>query len=159
LTGLASIGFPATVGFVGMELLIEGAVEVYPLVGTMVVIAAAFCSIAVLMAYFRIFTGRRNRTLVPMHARISEKVAVLILSVLILGGGLVPQPGIASRYHAAMELTRQRQDNPITGDQQEAEQADQPQDQSQHAEPIARLTDRNPLDPDRLGLAQKHPSP
>jgi NADH-quinone oxidoreductase subunit M len=113
LTGLASIGFPATVGFIGMELLIEGAVDVYPLVGTMVVIAAALCGIAVLMAYFRIFTGRSLRTRVPMGARTSEKIAVLILSVLILGGGLYPQPGIASRYHAAMELTRLRQANPL----------------------------------------------
>ncbi len=31
LTGLASIGFPGTVGFIAMELLIEGAVEYYPL--------------------------------------------------------------------------------------------------------------------------------
>jgi NADH-quinone oxidoreductase subunit M len=122
LTGLASIGFPATVGFVGMELLIDGAVEVYPLVGTMVVIAAALCGIAVLMAYFRIFTGRHNRTLIPMHARISEKIAVVILSLLILGGGLVPQPGVASRYHAAIELTRQRQRNPMTEDEFETEE-------------------------------------
>ena len=116
LTGLASIGFPATIGFVGMELLIEGAVDVYPLVGTMVAIAAALNGIAVLLAYFRIFTGRQNRTLVPMHARPQEKVAVLMLTLLILGGGLVPQPGVTSRYHAAKELTRQRQRNPMTED-------------------------------------------
>ncbi|WP_153557062.1 proton-conducting transporter transmembrane domain-containing protein [Roseimaritima sediminicola] len=117
LTGLASIGFPATVGFVGMELLIEGAVDIYPWVGTMVVIAAALNGITVLMAYFRIFTGRHNPTLIPMHARRSEQVAVLILSLLILVGGLVPQPGVASRYHAATELTRQRQRNPMTEDE------------------------------------------
>ncbi|MFG0268006.1 MAG: proton-conducting transporter membrane subunit, partial [Rhodopirellula sp. JB055] len=78
LTGLASIGFPATVGFVGMELLIEGAVEVYPLVGTMVVIATAFCGIAVLLAYFRVFTGRENRTVISMRARPAERFAVLL---------------------------------------------------------------------------------
>ncbi|QDT05360.1 NAD(P)H-quinone oxidoreductase chain 4 1 [Rubripirellula lacrimiformis] len=114
LTGLAAIGFPFTVGFVGMELLIEGAVEVYPLVGMTVVIAAALCGIAVLMAYFRIFTGRSHATLIPMHARRSERIAVLMLTVLILGGGLVPQPGVASRYHAAKELTEKRALNPIT---------------------------------------------
>ncbi|QDV83894.1 proton-conducting transporter membrane subunit [Planctomycetes bacterium TBK1r] len=108
LTGLAAIGFPATVGFVGMELLIEGAVDIYPLVGTMVVIAAALCGITVLSAYFRIFTGHPTRTQVPMHARPAERIAVLLLTVLILGGGLVPQPGVASRYHAAKELTRLR---------------------------------------------------
>lgn len=114
LTGLAAIGFPATVGFVGMELLIEGAVDVYPLVGTMVVIAAALCGITVLSAYFRIFTGHSNRTLIPMNSRPTEQTAVLVLTFLILGGGLFPQPGVTSRYHAAKELTRQRLTNPVT---------------------------------------------
>lgn len=114
LTGLAAIGFPFTIGFVGMELLIEGAVDVYPLVGTMVVIASALCGIAVMMAYFRIFTGRTSSTSIPMHARTSERVAIIILSILILGGGLLPQPGVASRYHAAQELTNQRMMNPMT---------------------------------------------
>ncbi|SMP47083.1 NADH-quinone oxidoreductase subunit M [Neorhodopirellula lusitana] len=111
LTGLGAIGFPATIGFVGMELLIEGAVEVYPLVGTLVVIAAAMCGIAVLMAYFRIFTGREHRTMVPMHARVTERIAILVLTLLIIGGGLYPQPGVATRYHAAKELTVQRAKN------------------------------------------------
>ncbi|HBN75014.1 MAG TPA: oxidoreductase [Planctomycetaceae bacterium] len=119
LTGLASIGFPATVGFVGMELLIEGAVHIYPLVGTMVVVAAALNGIVVLWAYFRIFTGRHNRTLIPMQARVTERIAILMLTLLILGGGLVPQPGVASRYHAAKELMRLRQSNPITKDKEE----------------------------------------
>ncbi len=112
LTGLAAIGFPATIGFVGLELLIEGAVGVYPVVGLTVVVASAFCGITVLSSYFRIFTGRINRTLVPMRARRSERMAVLLLTLLIVGGGLYPQPGVDSRYNAAEELTRQRQDNP-----------------------------------------------
>ena len=57
LTGLASIGFPGTVGFIGAELLVDGAVGVYPYVGMLVVLAAALNSIAVLHAYFRLFTG------------------------------------------------------------------------------------------------------
>lgn len=108
LTGLASIGFPATIGFVGIELLIEGAVAVYPVIGTLVVIATALNSMAVLMAYFRIFTGREYPTSIPMHARPGERFAILALSILILGGGLWPQPNIASRYHAAIALTKQR---------------------------------------------------
>ncbi|QDS96569.1 NADH-quinone oxidoreductase subunit M [Roseimaritima multifibrata] len=114
LTGLAAIGFPATVGFIGMELLIEGAIEVYPLVGTLVVIAAALNGIAVLLAYFRIFTGRSVLTRVPMHARMSERIAVLVLTLLILGGGLYPQPGTATRYHAGKAISDQRQKNPLT---------------------------------------------
>jgi NADH-quinone oxidoreductase subunit M len=108
LTGLASIGFPGTVGFVGTELLLEGAVEVYPLIGTAVVLVAALNGIAILMAYFRVFTGAQHTVSISLHARTAERVAVLILSGLILGGGLFPQWGVKSRYHAATELIRSR---------------------------------------------------
>ncbi|MFN9719480.1 MAG: proton-conducting transporter membrane subunit [Planctomycetota bacterium] len=109
LTGLGSIGFPGTIGFVGMELLIEGAVDVYPMVGLAVVVAAALNSVAILRAYFRIFTGVRFHTTVQLRSRGSERFAVLILSGLVLGGGLWPQPGVASRYHAADALMKLRE--------------------------------------------------
>lgn len=104
LTGLASIGFPGTVGFIGAELLLESAVAVSPLVGVLVVLAAALNSIAVLQAYFKLFTGTQHTTSISIKARWRERFAMLILSALILGGGLIPQPGVASRYHAATEI-------------------------------------------------------
>ncbi len=107
LTGLASIGFPGTVGFIAMELLVEGAVQVSPVVGTLVVLAAALNGIAVMHAYFRVFTGKEVHT-ISLNARPSETAAVLILSVLIFAGGLYPQPGIASRHHAVIELQKHR---------------------------------------------------
>jgi NADH-quinone oxidoreductase subunit M len=105
---LASIGFPGTVGFVGAELLVEGAVDVYPHVGMLVVCAAALNGIAVLHAYFRLFTGSVHTASISLRARWPEKAAVLILTVLIVGGGLLPQPGVASRYHAATEIINRR---------------------------------------------------
>ncbi|MCC9603262.1 oxidoreductase [Stieleria sp. JC731] len=111
LTGLASIGFPGTIGFIGTELLIEGAVDVYPLVGMAVVVAAALNGIAILQAYFRVFTGTRHYETFSLRSRLSEKIAVMILTVLIIGGGLYPQAGVASRYHAASELLRHRTDS------------------------------------------------
>ncbi|VAX42045.1 NADH-ubiquinone oxidoreductase chain M [hydrothermal vent metagenome] len=108
LTGLASIGFPGTVGFIGIELLVEGAVTIYPLIGTAVVVAAALNGIAVLHAYFRVFTGAEHSASISLHARLPERIAVLILTLLIIGGGLYPQPGVSSRYHAATELIRLR---------------------------------------------------
>ena len=108
LTGLASIGFPGTVGFVGMELLIEGAVGVFPFVGLAVLMAATLNGIAIMRAYFRIFTGRRFQTTAILRSRSSERFAVLVLTFLVLGGGLWPQPGVASRHHAAQELLRLR---------------------------------------------------
>jgi NADH-quinone oxidoreductase subunit M len=109
LTGLASVGFPGTFGFVGSELLIEGAVQIYPLVGMAVVLAAALNGIAVVQAYLRVFTGTRHIATFSLHARLPERIAVLGLAALIVGGGIWPQPGIASRYHAAMSLIKSRQ--------------------------------------------------
>jgi NADH-quinone oxidoreductase subunit M len=108
ITGLASIGFPGTIGFVGVELLVEGAVDVYPLVGLAVVLAAALNGIAVLHAYFRVFTGRRYSPTISLRSRGPERIAVLILAALILGGGIYPQPSLSSRYHAASEIIEAR---------------------------------------------------
>ncbi len=108
LTGLASIGFPGTIGFVGGELLVEGVVDVYPWVGFAVVAAAALNGIAVLQAYFRIFTGRRYLASVSLSCRWQERAGVLTLATLIVGGGLVPQPGLTSRRLAATQIINSR---------------------------------------------------
>jgi NADH-quinone oxidoreductase subunit M len=110
LTGLASVGFPGTAGFVGAELLVEGAVQINPLVGLAIVVAAALNGLAVLHAYFRVFTGTRHVTSIDLQSRPSERAAVLILAVLLLGGGLYPQPGVASRYRLAAQLIGQREE-------------------------------------------------
>tara|TARA_R110002049_G_scaffold2750_4_gene21906 strand:+ start:49291 stop:50757 length:1467 start_codon:yes stop_codon:yes gene_type:complete len=112
LTGLASIGFPGTIGFIGTELLIEGAVGVFSMIGTAVVIATALNGIAILNVYFRVFTGTRFTASISLRARPSERIAVLILIVLIIGGGMFPQWGVASRYHAAMALIGLRNAEP-----------------------------------------------
>ncbi|TWT71482.1 proton-conducting transporter transmembrane domain-containing protein [Crateriforma conspicua] len=108
LTGLASIGFPGTVGFVGIELMVEGAAAVSPIVGGAVVIATALCGIAIVRAYFRIFTGTSITCPISLAAKPSERIAVFVLTLLILGGGLFPQPGVASRHHAAQQLLLRR---------------------------------------------------
>lgn len=106
ITGLASIGFPGTVGFVGLELLVDGAVETFPVTAAAIVVVAALNGLAVLQAYFRIFTGKPHATSIDLSIRPAERVAVLVLIALILGGGLYPQPGALARYHAASGLQR-----------------------------------------------------
>ena len=108
LTGLASVGFPGTVGFVGMELLVDGAVESYPFIGAAVVVAAALNGIAIVQVYFRIFTGTRHMSSVSLGIGRREQIAVLSMAALILIGGVLPQPGVLTRYRAAEELLRQR---------------------------------------------------
>jgi NADH-quinone oxidoreductase subunit M len=117
LTGLSSVGFPGTLGFIGMELLVEGTVEFSPLVGVAVVLAAALNGIAILSAYFHIFTGARHIATISLKPRRTERIAALILSLVVLGGGLWPQPLVQSRYHAAdalLNLRRNTRDDDVS---------------------------------------------
>jgi len=109
LTGLASIGFPGTLGFVSTEMLVDGAIEANVVVGLIVVAITAFNSIAVLRVYFLLFTGKRHVSTVPLGTTRRERFAVLILTAMILGGGLFPQPGILSRADAARAILADRQ--------------------------------------------------
>jgi NADH-quinone oxidoreductase subunit M len=108
LTGLASVGFPFTLGFVSQDLLIEGVIEVYWFVGCAVAVTAALNGIAVLRAYLLLFTGARHASTVSLNIGPRERFAVLMLAVLILGGGLFPQPGVKSRHEAAAAVIRER---------------------------------------------------
>jgi NADH-quinone oxidoreductase subunit M len=109
LTGLASVGFPGTFGFVGTELLIDGAVQAYPYIGVVVTIVAALNGIAVLRAYYVLFTGTRHVSSVPLTISGREQFAVLALAALILGGGLFPQSSVASRHQAAAAMLQARE--------------------------------------------------
>lgn len=108
ITGLASIGFPGTAGFVGLELLVDGVAHANPLAGCAIVVVTALNGLAVMHAFFRIFGGRPHATSIDLRVRPAEHAAVLVLTTLILGGGLYPQPGVTSRYHAAAGLAHAR---------------------------------------------------
>jgi NADH-quinone oxidoreductase subunit M len=108
LTGLATVGFPGTIGFISTELLVDSAVEASPYVGVCVVAATALNGIAVVRAYFSVFTGTRHSSTVSLKIGLRERLAVLTFAVLILGGGLFPQPGVATRERAAGKILDQR---------------------------------------------------
>jgi NADH-quinone oxidoreductase subunit M len=108
LTGLASVGFPATVGFISTELLVDSAVEVSASVCVAVLTATALNGIAVVRAYLLLFTGARHVSAVSLEIGLRERIAVLTLAGLILGGGLFPQPGVSSRYLAAEQILERR---------------------------------------------------
>ena len=104
LTGLGSVGFPGTLGFVGAELMVDGAVQAYPVVGMGVVLAAALNGIAVVQAYFTLFTGRHHVSMLNLRMRVRERIAILVLAALLLIGGLLPQLLITSRYAAVTTI-------------------------------------------------------
>jgi NADH-quinone oxidoreductase subunit M len=109
VTGLASVGFPGTFGFIGSEVLVDGAVGAHPYIGIAVVLAAALNGIAVVQAFFKIFAGARHTSSVSLRIRMRERYAVLGLAGLIFLGGIFPQPTIVSRHRAAEELLQQRE--------------------------------------------------
>jgi NADH-quinone oxidoreductase subunit M len=108
LTALASIGFPGTVGFVGNELLVDGAIHHFPLMGIAIVISTALNGLAVMHVYFRLFTGKRRTVIAELRSNILERAAILLLIGLIIGGGLYPQLAVQSRFDAAVELVQRR---------------------------------------------------
>jgi NADH-quinone oxidoreductase subunit M len=108
LTGLASVGFPGTLGFISTELLVDSAVEFNPTIGVVVVAAAALNGIAVVRAYLHLFTGGRHVSTVWLGIGRRERAAVLTLAAMILGGGLFPQPGVTTREQAAEQILEQR---------------------------------------------------
>jgi NADH-quinone oxidoreductase subunit M len=101
ITGLGCVGFPGTLGFVGMELLVESAMEVSPAIAIVIVLTSAVNGIAVMRAYFLLFSGGRHVSTVSLAITSPERCAVLTLAVLILGGSLFSQAEMASRYRAA----------------------------------------------------------
>lgn len=109
LTGLASVGFPGTLGFIGTELLVDGVVEAYPYIGIAIVVAGAINGIGMVQTYFRLFTGTRYASSVSLQISPRERFAVLVLAALLMIGGLLPQTNVTSRHHAAEELLLERQ--------------------------------------------------
>ena len=108
ITGLASVGFPGTFGFIGTEMLVDGAIDAFPLVGIAVIFASALNGISVVHAYFRLFTGTTHTSLVSLGIVRRERFAVITMLALIFIGGLIPQYNVVSRQRAADRLLRQR---------------------------------------------------
>jgi len=109
--GLACTGFPGTLGFVGQELLVDGAVDAFPVMGFGVVIASALTGLAVLRMYFSLFCGRPDRRAHPsLRFGLTPREAwtfVALVAVLI-GFGLVPRPIVDSRFAASDDILRLR---------------------------------------------------
>jgi len=104
--GLSYSGFPGTLGFVGEELLLGGAVGAFPWLGFLVVASSALTGIAVLRMYFSIFTGRSRE--VPMALKPSESIGFVAVAAVLVLMGLVPAPLVASRERATGRLIEAR---------------------------------------------------
>jgi len=116
--GLACTGFPGTLGFVGQELLVDGAVDAFPVLGFAVVIASALTGLAVLRMYFSLFCGRSDPLAhsglrFGLTRREAWTFAALVLAL--VGFGVAPRPLVDSRFAASDEILRLRQMSLLTG--------------------------------------------
>ena len=111
--GLACTGFPGTLGFVGQELLVDGAVDVFPVMGFAIVIASALTGLAVLRMYFSLFCGRPEVLVHPslrLGLRPREAWTFVALVAALIALGLAPRPLVDSRFDASEEILRLRQE-------------------------------------------------
>ena len=110
--GLACTGFPGTLGFVGQELLVDGAVDAFPVMGFAVVIASALTGLAVLRMYFSLFCGKPDA---PSHAglqlglRPREALIFVALVIALVGLGIAPRPLVDAQLAASHDILRQRE--------------------------------------------------
>ena len=97
--GLACTGFPGTLGFVGQELLVDGAVDAFPVMGFAVVVASALTGLAVIRMYFSLFCGRPHT---PSHSGVRfglarrEAWTFVTLVIALIAFGIVPRPLVDS---------------------------------------------------------------
>ena len=86
---LAIANFPGTLGFVGGEMLVRGAVDTFPTVGLFAVAAAALAGLAAIRMYFSLFCGRRDEG-AYLELRRGEAWGFAAAAVVLLGFGLAP---------------------------------------------------------------------
>lgn len=108
ILGLACTGFPGTLGFIGQEMLTEGAVQEFPALGFFVVAAAALTGLAVLRMYFSLFCGVRGAP-VRQKLRRREALAFGAVTAVLVVSGLLPRPVVDSRLQASHAILRGRQ--------------------------------------------------
>src|SRR5579859_4475210 len=114
--GLACTGFPGTLGFVGQELLVDGAVDAFPVAGFAIVIASALTGLAVVRMYFSLFCGRAD-SLTNAGPRLGltprEAWVFVALVITLVGFGIAPRPLVDSRFAASDKILRLRQTVPL----------------------------------------------
>jgi len=117
--GLACTGFPGTLGFVGQELLVNGAVDAFPVMGFAVVLASALTGLAVVRMYFSLFCGRPEAAAhsdLRLGLRRREAWTFGALVVALVGFGVVPRPLVDSRFAAGQDILRLREARMMGGE-------------------------------------------
>ncbi|MCA9668281.1 MAG: hypothetical protein KC503_21965 [Myxococcales bacterium] len=107
LFGLACTGFPGTLGFIGHELLIDGAVRSFPVLGFLTIAATALTGLTVLRMYFSLFCGKPDAG-PRFRLRVREAVAFGGLAAILVASGVVARPVARLSERASAQLLRGR---------------------------------------------------
>jgi NADH-quinone oxidoreductase subunit M len=110
--GLACTGFPGTLGFVAQEILVDGAVDAFPVLGFAVVLSSALTGLVVLRMYFSLFCGRPDamaQSGVRFGLTPRESWTFVGLVIALIGFGVVPRPLVDSRFAASDDILSVRQ--------------------------------------------------
>ncbi|HEX4048174.1 MAG TPA: proton-conducting transporter membrane subunit [Elusimicrobiota bacterium] len=90
IMSLAIADFPGTLGFVGGEMLVRGAVDSFPILGLLTVLAVAMNGLAAMRMYFSLFCGKRDSG-VHLPLGRSEALGFAAAALILLGFGLAPR--------------------------------------------------------------------
>ncbi len=119
--GFASVGLPLTLGFVAEDLLVQGSVEEFPILGFALIVATALNGISVMRAFFTLFSGSSKHIGESDLTRRESGVLTVVMATLLLTGMF---PGFTVR---GLEQVTERQ--------QRAPSISQTSGQAQHATP------------------------
>lgn len=105
--GIASVGFPGSLSFVGEDLLMHGAFAIHPIIAAVGLLGPALNGYTILHAWSRTFLGGTRRDDHSSTARgvedllPREQIVGLMIALVSIGGGIVPQ-SLLSVQHAAI---------------------------------------------------------
>ena len=89
ILGFASVGFPLTLGFIAEDLLVQGTVNEFPVLGMSLIVATALNGVTVLRSFFYLFTGTRKASGEPDLCSREGYILGFVL-LLLLGFGMMP---------------------------------------------------------------------
>ncbi|QQR89452.1 MAG: hypothetical protein IPJ88_14805 [Myxococcales bacterium] len=90
LLGFATVGFPLTIGFIAEDLLVQGSVAEYPLLGISLIIATALNGMTVMRAFFVLFSGS-NTHIGEQDLCLRERIALSVVLAVLLITGIQPR--------------------------------------------------------------------
>jgi NADH-quinone oxidoreductase subunit M len=105
--GLAVVGLPGTLDFVSEDLIVEGVLPSHPILGVVLIVAAALNAILVLRSFSYTFLGPPSARRTTRDLLVRERLALAVLAITLVGTGLLPRTVLVSRLLSIQGTTAQ----------------------------------------------------